>query len=68
MSDFFFLTSELNSFRLHTELLSISDMVTAEMMNYMKTKADGCDKYNTEQLINLVWVEGNGERTADGIS
>lgn len=43
-----------NSFRLHAELPPISDLVTSEMINDVKTEADRCDKDNVEWLINLV--------------
>lgn len=32
----------------------ISDLVTSEMINDVKTEADRCDKDNVEWLINLV--------------
>lgn len=39
-----------------------------EMMNDTRTKADRCDKYNVEWLINLMRGEGNEGKTAAGIS
>lgn len=39
-----------------------------EMMNDTRTKADRCDKYNVEWLINLTRGEGNEGKTAAGIS
>lgn len=40
----------------HIRMKLFSGMVTAKMMNDMRTKADRCDKYNVEWLINLMWV------------
>lgn len=43
-------------------------VLTARMRNDKRTKADRCDKYNVEWLINLMWVGGNGGKIAAGIS
>lgn len=52
----FFLCHQNEALRLHTEPPTESDAVTVEMMNDMTTKADRCDKYKAEWLINLMWV------------
>lgn len=38
--------------------------MTTEMMNDKRTKADRCDKYNVEWLINLMRVERNEENSS----